>query len=63
MDKVEKIKQIMKDEIELLDFRIDTQLKDKIDGKEPKFEFTWLDVLSLRKCELDRILSRIEEEV
>lgn len=62
MDK-EKIKQILKDEIELLDYRIDSKLKEKIDGKEQQFEFTWLDVLSFRKCDLDRILSRIEEEV
>ena len=62
MDK-EKIKQILKDEIELLDYRIDSKLKEKIDGKDQQLEFTWLDVLSFRKCELDRILSRIEEEV
>lgn len=61
MDK-EKIKQILKDEIELLDYRIDSKLKDEINGKEQELEFTWLDVLSFRKCDLDRILSRIEEE-
>lgn len=62
MDK-EKIKQILKDEIQLLDYRIDSKLRDKIDGKEQELEFSWLDVLSFRKCDLDRILSLIEEEV
>lgn len=63
MNKVEKIKQILKEEIKFLDIRIDSKLQEKVDGEEQEIEFTWLDVLSFRKCELDRILSRIEEEV
>lgn len=63
MNKEEKIKQILKDEIEYLEIRLEDEIRHKIDGKEQKLEFTWLDVISFRKCELDRILSRIEEEV